>query len=73
MMNFEMPMLLILAGLVLSFVGFTFFRQPGVPFFFLGPVWRASKYVTPTGALLWKAGSLVGLVGAIALLWSNFW
>jgi hypothetical protein len=63
-------MFIMLAGLVLAFAGFIFFRKPGVPLWFHGPVWRASEYVTPAGELLWKAGSVLSLLGSAALVWS---
>lgn len=65
----EASMFVMLAGLVLAFAGFIFFRKPGVPLWFHGPVWRAAEYVTPTGAMLWKAGSVLGLLGTAALAW----
>ncbi|HEV2622044.1 MAG TPA: hypothetical protein VGU65_08145 [Frateuria sp.] len=58
---------LVLAGLVQSFSGFIFFRQPGVSFLFFGPVWRASKYLTPPGVALWVGGSSVGFVGVLIM------
>ena len=69
---FEASIVVMLTGGSLSFVAFIFFRQPGVPLWFLGPVWRARVYVTPMGALLWKASSIVGLSGAALLLWAIF-
>lgn len=65
----EFGLVFMLAGLALSFIGFIFFRQPDVPLLFFGPVWRASKYVTPKGAALWVGGSCVGLVGIAITLW----
>ena len=56
---------LMFAGLAQSFAGFIFFRQPGVSLLFFGPVWRASKYLTPPGVALWVGGLAVGFVGAI--------
>lgn len=56
---------LMFAGLAQSFAGFIFFRQPGVSLIFFGPVWRASKYLTPPGVALWVGGLSVGFVGAI--------
>ncbi len=56
------------AGLAQSFAGFIFFRQPGVSFLFFGPVWRASKYLTPPGVALWVGGSSLSLVGIIFIL-----
>lgn len=57
-------------GLVLSFIGAIFYRQPGVPLLFFGPVWRASQYVTPRGAAFWVAGSCVGMAGVAIVLWT---
>jgi hypothetical protein len=39
-----------------------------VPLLFFGPVWRASRYVTPTGARLWIAGSCISLAGVVMML-----
>lgn len=62
---------LMLAGLAQVFSGFIFFRQPNVPFMFLGPIWRASKYLTPPGVALWVGGQAVGTVG-LALWCTRF-
>ena len=55
------------AGLAQSFAGFIFFRQPGVSLLFFGPVWRASKYLTPPGVALWVGGTSLGLVGILLM------
>jgi hypothetical protein len=72
MMILETAIVVICSGLTLSFAAFIFFRKPGVPLWFYGPVWRASEYVTATGSLLWKIGTFVGLTGATLLLWQIF-
>jgi hypothetical protein len=64
----NLAQIVVLAGVAVSFVGFVFFRQPGVPLLFFGPVWRASRYVTPTGARLWIAGSCLSLAGVVMML-----
>ena len=58
----------------MSWVAFLFHRQPGVKFWFFGPVWRANEYVTPTGAKLWAGGILVvftGMAVGFALMWTH--
>jgi len=62
---------LALAGLVQSFCGFLFFRNPGVSVMFFGPVWRARKYLTPPGVALWVGGSALSLVGVLFYLTSR--
>lgn len=57
---------LILAGLAQVFIGFIFFRQPGVPMVFFGPIWRANRYLTSPGVALWIAGQAIG-AGGLAL------
>jgi len=56
---------LMVAGLSIAFVGFIFFRQVGIPLFFFGPIWRASRYVKPPGVALWIGGLVVGGVGIL--------
>lgn len=53
------------AGLAQIFSGFIFFRQQGVSLLFFGPVWRASKYLTPPGVALWVGGLAIGFVGML--------
>jgi hypothetical protein len=64
-LNVHIGIALGLAGLAQSFAGFIFFRQPGVSLLFFGPVWRASKYLTPPGVALWVGGTALCLVGVL--------
>ena len=64
----DVGLALIAAGFAQTFAGFIFFRQPGVRFWFFGPIWRASKYLNPTGVALWVGGSSISLVGVVILL-----
>lgn len=57
------PIFVILLGIGMSLVSWIWFRHPGQPFWFAGPVWRATKYVTPAGVRLWIAGSIVSMIG----------
>ena len=57
-----------LASLILMFVGWAFFRKPGVSFWEFAPVWRASRYVEPIGAVLWVGGALLGVPAALVLM-----
>ena len=62
---YSVGMTLALVGLVQVFVGFIFFRQPGVPMMFFGPIWRASRYLTPPGVALWVAGQVIAIAGLV--------
>jgi hypothetical protein len=64
------PILVVFLGIGISLVSWIWFRHPGQPFWFSGPVWQASKYVTPAGVRLWIAGSVVSGVGVLWLLGS---
>ena len=59
----EAGQVLVIVGLIVSVVAFLFFRLPGVPFFFMGPIWRARRYLTPAGVTLWASGAVLSLVG----------
>ena len=61
-------MTLALVGSVQVFVGFIFFRQPGIPMMFFGPIWRANRYLTPPGVALWVAGQAIATAGLV--LWA---
>lgn len=58
-------------GLAVSLVSWIWFRHPGQRFWFAGPVWRASKYLNPTGARLWIAGTVVSVAGVLWLAGSS--
>ena len=64
-------MALMLAGLAQSLSGLVFFRQPSVSSRFFGPVWRASKYLTPPGVALWVGGLAVSFVGVLLLAFTR--
>jgi hypothetical protein len=57
-----------LASIIMMSAGWAFFREPGVPFWGFAPVWRASRYVRPAGAILWVGGALLGVPAALVLL-----
>ena len=57
-----------LASVILMLVGWTFFRKPGVSFWEFAPVWRASDYVRPVGAVLWVGGAVLGVPAALVFL-----
>ncbi len=63
-------LLIIWLGIGISLVSWIWFRHPGQPFWFAGPVWRASKYLTSTGTRLWITGSIVSMVGVVWLIGS---
>jgi hypothetical protein len=66
MLESTIPGVILMAiGLSLSMLGWTRYRHPGQKFWFFGPVWRASDFVTPVGVRLWQAGSIIGLLGAL--------
>ena len=59
----------LLGGFGLPVVGWLFFCQPGVSVWAACvPLWRASKYLTGTGVVLWLAGLPATTVGAVLIL-----
>lgn len=62
---------LFISGMAQLFIGWIFFRHPGVSFWVLAPIWKASKYLLPAGVALWVGGLVLAWVGAAALLVSG--
>ena len=70
MENFSLnvPLAVLYFGLALSLASWLWLRHPGKKFWFAGPVWRASRYLRPTGVKLWVAGTVISLAGLAWLL-----
>lgn len=54
-------------GSVALFTGFGFFRKPGVRFWSVAPIWRASEYLYTPGIMLWWLSIAIFLVANIVL------
>jgi hypothetical protein len=60
-------MIVTLAGIAIVLLGWTLFCRPGVEFWTVAPIWRASDYVRRPGVALWVVGCVVAWVGILLL------
>jgi hypothetical protein len=69
MFSFSVPGLLVesvaIADVVLAWL---LFRRPGVAFFTFAPIWRANRYLTTPGVVLWIMGLLTACVGFLMIV-----
>lgn len=63
-------MILFMVAVVVVFVGFGFFRKPGVRFWGVMPIWRAGEYLYTPGIVLWWLGIAI-MLAANVLLWMD--
>ncbi|HEX5125899.1 MAG TPA: hypothetical protein VFW00_04090 [Rhodocyclaceae bacterium] len=56
-------LILVGIGILMLLLARGSFRKPGVTFWAIVPVWRASSYLKPVGVKLSLGGTIIGLTG----------